>query len=426
MPITAHTVSALTRLNPRRPLWADRHACIPHRFPHLECAACSEACPVSALSLDGNGPRVADTCVGCGRCVVACPSGALSLPALEISEPDSAVGEAVQVDCWRVAPKDSPPGAVRVPCLGALRTSQWLALARHAAPHGVMALDRGACGTCVAGGTDTHPASQTVAEANHWLASLAHGAIKPIAFVRRENTAGMLDAIPDSDTQRSVSRRGFLKALAGHVEMAIHGQNEEPTQVGVDHIPDGLGRIHPRERIVTLSELAAISRSGDGRLPGELFTQLHISDDCRHHTLCASLCPTAALSIHSAQGTVGIDFDATLCIGCGACEAACPGQAMHIEFRQAPVTLPLHKQSLTRHEARECVECGVDYADFATNHDDAALPVCPACDKSHNFARTGFDTLFRSAGHRPAPLQPKHPGGPSPRPEQHHQGDTRP
>lgn len=429
MPVTAHTVSTLTRLNPRRHLWAYRHACIPHRFPHLECDACRQACPVSALSLDEQGHRVSDACVGCGQCVAACPSGALSLPGLEIGEPGSAAGETIHVDCWRVAPQTSPPGAVRVPCLGALRTSQWLALARHAAPQGVMALDRGACGTCAAGCGATHPASEAIAEANHWLASIDHGAVKPISFVRRENSPGMLDTIPDSDTQRSVGRRGFLKALAGHVEIAIHGQSDEPARVGVDPVADGHARIHPRERIAVLSELAAIASTHDGRLPGELFTQLHISDDCRHHRLCASLCPTAALSIHNAGGTVGIDLDATLCISCGACEAACPGQAIRIETHQAPVTLPLHKQALTRHAARECVECGVDFADFAAHDDDAALPVCPACDRSHDFARAGFDTLFRPdrpAGRTPAPLQPKHPGRPSPRPEHHHQGDTRP
>lgn len=426
MPVTAHTVSTLSRLNPRRHLWADRHACIPYRLPHLECDACRQACPVSALSLDAQGPRVTDDCLGCGRCVAVCPSGALSLPGLEIGEPDYATGEAIHVDCWRVAPEDSPPGAIRVPCLGAVRTSQWLALARHAAPCGVMALDRGACGSCAAGCGTSHPAAQSLTEANHWLAGIDHGAVKPVVLVQRSDSTRMLDEIPDSDTQRSVGRRGFLKALAGHVDLAIHGQHEAPAQVGADPDPDGQRRIRPRERIATLLELAAIARTGDGRLPGEMFTRVHISDNCRHHGLCASLCPTAALSIHCGQDTVGIDFDATLCIGCGACETACPGQAVRVETHEAPVTLPLTTQALTRHETRECVECGADFADFTVHDDDTALPVCPACGRSHDFARTGFDTLFRPAGHRPAPLQQQHPGGPSPRPEHHHQGDTRP
>lgn len=43
----------------------------------VACGACSEECPVSAIS-EGDGKFVidADTCVSCGACAGVCPVGA--------------------------------------------------------------------------------------------------------------------------------------------------------------------------------------------------------------------------------------------------------------------------------------------------------------------------------------------------------------
>ena len=45
----------------------------------VACGACSEECPVSAIS-EGDGKYVidADTCISCGSCASVCPVGAPS------------------------------------------------------------------------------------------------------------------------------------------------------------------------------------------------------------------------------------------------------------------------------------------------------------------------------------------------------------
>lgn len=47
----------------------------------INCAACDESCPVSAIS-EQNGKRAidADTCVDCGACVDTCPVNAIQAP----------------------------------------------------------------------------------------------------------------------------------------------------------------------------------------------------------------------------------------------------------------------------------------------------------------------------------------------------------
>ncbi len=46
----------------------------------IGCSACVGVCPVSAISMNGNGKaEVNDTCVGCSACVGVCPVSAISM-----------------------------------------------------------------------------------------------------------------------------------------------------------------------------------------------------------------------------------------------------------------------------------------------------------------------------------------------------------
>ena len=46
----------------------------------IGCGACTGACPVSALPLDGDGKSECDenTCIDCGTCIGTCPVSAIS------------------------------------------------------------------------------------------------------------------------------------------------------------------------------------------------------------------------------------------------------------------------------------------------------------------------------------------------------------
>jgi NAD-dependent dihydropyrimidine dehydrogenase PreA subunit len=44
------------------------------------CGACSEVCPVGAITVEDVAHVDSDECVECGACVDECPNGAISLP----------------------------------------------------------------------------------------------------------------------------------------------------------------------------------------------------------------------------------------------------------------------------------------------------------------------------------------------------------
>jgi Fe-S-cluster-containing hydrogenase component 2 len=396
MPNVARPVGDMQRPNPRIHLWVDAGACLPHRFPTVDCHACVDECPVDAMQLNADGPTASDDCLQCGRCAAQCPTGAITVPGLETETPTT--GEPVHVDCWRVPAETSPVNALRVPCHGGLRVSRLLALARQAEDAPVHLLDRGGCADCPAAEAGQSPARHAVAEANYWLERLDATADNRVHITSQPASQPLWPTIPGPESRRRVSRRGFFRALQGEATHALEQAQEGRTEtVGEAHPVDGHARIHARERTQFLAEIARLSRRTGARFPSaELFPRIRVSEACCNENLCAALCPTAALQTYQDGFEAGIRLDAAACIGCTACEAACPHGALTL-VRGAHGEHTPRWQEPTRHHLRTCSECETAFADHDHTPDDA-LPVCPACRRSHDFARAGFETLFRSSG----------------------------
>ncbi|MEK7697032.1 MAG: 4Fe-4S binding protein [Pseudomonadota bacterium] len=143
------------------------------------------------------------------------------------------------------------------------------------------------------------------------------------------------------------------------------------------------------ERGRVLVFLAALAARHGGGVPAALYPTITIGAGCRHHRLCAALCPTGALYPYTDNDSVGIAYDAAHCIACGQCASACPEHAIRLQ-PAGPGTDAV--VALTRHATRTCTACGER---FATNGRET---YCPPCRKSRDFARAGFVTLYRDAG----------------------------
>ncbi|MBK1645808.1 hypothetical protein CKO25_14325 [Thiocapsa imhoffii] len=361
-------------LGPTTRLAIHADACIPAQFPELTCRRCADACPTGALVATSEGPEVASGCVDCGRCTVACPTEALSMPGFEIAPTTSAI---IAIDCWRVPAADTPSGAMRVPCLGGLSAATLTELTAEADGRAVAVLDRGYCARCPAGGREhsaPHPAVAVIDEVRRLLddCGVAPSA-GPCLIAMPLPAARMIEGMGEPLLESRVSRRALVTGQVPRTTQPAPAPHPTPAAQ-----TSGLGR----QRLLTaLQRLSAAERP----LPARLFPSLRASQDCADHRVCASACPSGALMAYADDRTRGLRFDAALCIACDLCVRLCPEQAL---TRDGPGEAKTARtpQRLTRHPMQTCPECGAEHS--------TAEPVCPACRRDRDFARSAFQTLF--------------------------------
>jgi ferredoxin len=376
-----------TRLHPQAPVDFAAEACLPLRSRYARCDACQRACPAGVLALNQEALRMEDGCLGCGRCAAVCPTGALAVPgfAPQVAAMDSAWP--LTVECWKVPRRLCARGAIRVPCLGGLSVGRWLALRAAAGERPIEVLDRGWCGHCSAGGA-IHPAAFAVAQANRLLAEMGEPPQALIRFVHKSlPRKAMPKAIPQFATEASLERRAFFRGLVGQVAQALDAVSTGAHAPGASPRQARWGPLSSPERTRVVSALGWLAKRSARPLPASIFPALRISKACRNHRVCAAICPTGALFAYQEHGVTGVGFDAYACIACGACERACPEKA--IGFASQGTGTMSHKPvRLTQVEVRECADCGCL---FAERSDD---PLCAACRKSRDLARSAFHQLF--------------------------------
>ncbi len=357
----------------RLAIYAD--ACIPARFPEMACRRCADACPTGALVATSEGPELASGCVDCGRCAVVCPTEALSVPGFEITPTTSGM---IAIDCWRVPAKDSPSGALRVPCLGGLSAAALAELTAEAEGRPLVLLDRGFCARCPAGGRehpDTHPASTVIDEVRRLLDDCGVAPTDGPRLIGMPLPADrMVEGMGEPLLESRVSRRALFTGQAL--------RTSPPAPVPLDTTAEqtaGLGR---RRLLAALQRLSAAERP----LPARLFPRLTANHDCADHRVCASACPAGALTAYADDAARGLHFDAAACIACDLCTRLCPEQALR---RDGPgetrADRVLHR--LTRHLMQICPECGAEHGN--------PEPVCPACRRDRDFARSAFLAFSR-------------------------------
>ena len=449
---TATPTAAVTfqRLSPDAPVGLRADACLPLRSRHTECDRCVEVCPAGVLHRGEEFFSLDAGCLGCGRCAAVCPMGAIAVTGFALRPTEIKVTRPLALDCWKVPTEASPAHSVRVPCLGGLSPGQWLGLvlaahgdapaAASPAPQGhaacaccgpgVKLLDRGWCGACPANPGAAHPAAAALAVVHGWLKE-ARVPRQYWPWLARAPLPAARAATPDPRNEAPVNRRNFFGALV-HESVGLANAALGAARAETRHKKSNAGRRRGRkvpgadrrtqgepiaaartpvaslERGRVLVFLAALAARHGGDVPAAFYPAITIGADCRHHRLCAALCPTGALHPYADDCTdtggrtagavadnhsVGIAYDAAHCIACGQCESACPEHAIRLQ-PAGPGTDAV--VALTRHTTRTCAACGER---FATNGRETH---CPPCRKSRDFARAGFVTLYRDAGKRGA------------------------
>lgn len=394
-PVIEPIADSFKSLLPNHPLSLAEDACLPLRAPrYATCRACEEICPSKSLKLAEDSLRLDENCLHCGRCTAACPMGALRLPGFSVPSLERLPAPPVSIDCWKVPAKLSLDDGFRVPCIGGLSTGRILEIVAQAGARVVELLDRGWCAGCSAGCATTHPVSASLQHARELMEAAGSGSDR-LPYLRKLHLPSNLMPIdiPPPESETKLSRRGFFGALTAKATLAIDQvkplapQIEARRRRGFERDP-----VPSRERKRLLGSITQIGRNAWLAPPPNLFTRIEISDACSNHQLCASICPTGALSIVDSPGKSEIMFDTQLCISCGECRAICPSGALTVlpnGYNEGADTLPDHPTRISTFSERSCIQCGQSFAERA------AEELCPQCRKRAQLARSAFQFLFR-------------------------------
>jgi ferredoxin len=326
--------SALRAAQPRVPA-VDPARCLGARHPSTACRACIEACPRSAVTRVPAARIDPRACDGCDACVAACPTGAIESPAsaaavdawLAVLRP----GHAALVRCARTP--GVGPGALVLPCLGALRAADLVAACARGAT-GVR-LEAGACGACP-WSTASRRADAAVAVARAALALLGVCAFiwpieRPAAWGRAgEDPARPPDGVdgtratcsnePVPVADRQLSRRALFGLVRSGARRAATEVARE-TEGAAGRLERG-GRV-PRWRRRLDDDLRTLAARAASTVP--LPTQLGLAlpaagSDCDGCGMCVVVCPFHALSVAGSA----VACAAASCTACGVCVEACP------------------------------------------------------------------------------------------------------
>lgn len=278
--------------------------------------------------MSGDGFRVDDGCSACGQCAAVCPSGALSVSTFSELGPLPG-GNTVRIECLKVPAAISGHQSLRVPCLGGLSPSQWLELVEAAGDRRLVAIDRGWCAGCDSGcmHRPEHPASRAMTQIDAILAALGwHPARRP-HLLSEPLPAALMPADIPLEKPASIARRAFFRRVGGEAKRAT-GIEEDLTAETPRTMRRRDMRLPERERLLAATRrLAAASSVAEPATP---FVSLSVGSECRHHQLCARLCPTGALSLFARDEQRGLEFDAETCTACGLCARNCPEEAIRI------------------------------------------------------------------------------------------------
>jgi ferredoxin len=378
------------RLSQHALLRADPDACLSIRYRDLDCEECVRVCPTDALSVGESAFALSDACTGCGRCTARCPTGALAPMIRDADLPDDAP-QGLRVECSKVPTRFTDARTLRLPCTGTLSVSQWLRLVRIAGSAGIELIDRSWCEGCDSGG-ERCPAGRNINEANELLAEVGWPEARRIRITQAPLPEQLRpNEITDLEAERPVSRRGFLRRLAGEAaeagsRLAI-GNSTEPIS-----LPNGRRRIVPSARLAVLAQLKGLAEDCETVLPSRLFRTVTVSDACQAHHVCARSCPTTALRAFADGEAAGLGFDPMLCIDCGLCARNCPEGAISMDPATDPAS-QAQARTLATHRRRTCLDCGSHYV---PPRDTPDTEVCPACAKSQELGRSLFADLFRA------------------------------
>ena len=342
--------------------------CVVVRNRNASCRRCAEACPTSAILVEGNDLAVApERCVGCGTCATVCPTAALESKKPDDKELLRAAVAAMQANDGAAVIMDAAMQAAAEGKYDPAKVVVVKSLGR---------VDESFIAVLVAGGATSvalvaGPAEGKTAEGNAEEAEAAEtagtvGAAPDRAAQLVRDTAALLLETWGSDVSvklttklpRSVrlaepaefdtGRRGFFSSMrdeartaaaitAEHVVREKLGADEPEEPKFANVTEDGtLPHFLPERRGRLLLALSNLGEPEDIMIDTRLFGHVIIDPEkCTSCQMCATFCPTEAIRKFGDAAAAaetgkpfGIDHYTGRCVQCRCCEDICPTGAL--------------------------------------------------------------------------------------------------
>lgn len=363
-------------INKNNRLQSDPKLCLNSVFTEFDCALCQQECPVDAIDFsNGSLPEVTQACIDCGRCAAVCPTASFNHPDFNMPQLES--NPVLYIECQQVPAEHIAANSWRVPCIGGIKTSQLLELAGQF--EAVEIKDRGLCAVCPSGASQC---DWRLVHHQAWSQLNALGMEESLTLSVEPLASGITKPKMSQKTEAvdspNMTRRGLFTNLLKRTSSRPTSDSQVKALLNPTH------RLVAVERRAQIQQLKRFSAQTQLSLSAFL-PALEVQTNCCDHQVCRSACPTGAIFGYEKDGDRGLVFHSSQCIACGLCAQVCPEQQLNFKTYGGS----LQPKALTRHEQRECFECGQVFS--SNEPDDETLPVCTNCQKDTHL----FQTLWR-------------------------------
>lgn len=297
-----------------------RERCLRYRHAASGCTRCVVACPTGALTLSSNRPSLnAAACTACGSCASACPVESVVAwwPAdreLVYAIAVAATEGTVAIACAQTATVS--PGNVTVTCLARIDPSLLLTAASAGARR--IYLLSGNCVRCPSG-NPTRKVRAVMADTVRIADALG-----TCLCLSLNVCAADIDLARRAWFARWLGRRGLL---APETDSTAVDNGDAVANAYSPRLPEKRRRLVDAMRTLTGRREAVFH--GHKTDVGTLFPVPRIdATRCTGCTLCATACPTGALTAATEADHLRLTCDTTACIACGLCTEVCYRQAI--------------------------------------------------------------------------------------------------
>ena len=365
------------------------------RFRTLKsgCSLCADVCPAGAISLSGKGPEITGgACIGCGVCLSVCPNGVFTMKEGGDEEIIDEMVKAAErygmeeakeflISCQR----GECNADLLVPCLGRLTEALLIEPVRQG--FSKMTVFRPECAECPNSKASSH-FDRTITRVLVLFEML--GIARESLAVRRMPLQPLAKR-----PEEPVSRRELFSALRTKAaEMAVAalpeagGKGNAEEQTFLEAISKKPGNL---KRTLLLRSLGMFTPVKEVFIPSEeaILAEISVSSQCTACGVCATLCPTGALTQAWNDKRFLLSFRPSLCTNCGICAETCMPEAV-TAGKTARLNGLMEDKEVNVFEAvkKTCPVCGMDFIPPSEGRQvmeaAAALPdACPLCLDRH-------------------------------------------